>query len=80
MIKISLELTDNQAAALHQLCRKIGHVDAMRYLQPHLSRELRSEQAYDIVHGCSALQDALEELHVNYWPWIESGCAGNLDP
>lgn len=75
-VKITLELEPNQAAALHQVCRKMGHVDAMRFLQPHLGRELRSDQAYDIVHGFSKLQDALEDAGVNYWPWIESGKAG----
>lgn len=75
MVKITLELEPNHAAALHQLCRKMGHTDALQFLQPHIPREIRSDQAYDMVHACSRLQEALEEQHVNYWPWIETGRA-----
>lgn len=75
-VKITLELEPNHAAALHQLCRKMGHTDALQFLQPHISREIRSDQAYDMVHGCAVLERALEEARVNYWPWIETGRAG----
>lgn len=74
-MKITLELTPNQAAALHQVCRKMGHTDALQFLQPHIAREIRSDQAYDIVHACAELQEALEFARVNYWPWIETGQA-----
>lgn len=77
-VKITLELEPNHAAALHQVSRKMGHIDAMRFLQPHLGRELRSDQAYDIVHACAVLEQALADAGVNYWPWIESGQAGRL--
>lgn len=75
-VKITIELEPNHAAALHQLCRKIGHTDALQFLQPHINREIRSDQAYDIVHGCAMLEQALEQAGVNYWPWIETGRAG----
>lgn len=75
LITITLELEPNHAAALHQLCRKMGHTDALQYLQPQVSREIRQDQAYDIVHGCAALERALERAHVNYWPWIDTGRA-----
>ncbi len=80
LVKIALELQPNHAAALHQLCRKMGYTNALQFLQPHVSREIRSDQAYDIVHGCAALERALEEAHVNYWPWIETWTAAGVAP
>lgn len=74
-VRLTLELEADQAAALHQLCRKIGHTDALQYLYPHVNREIRSDQAYDMVHACARLEQALQEAGVNYWPWIETGSA-----
>lgn len=75
LVKITVELEPNHAAALHQLCRKLGHTDALQFLQPHVPREIRIDQAYDLVHGCAVLERALSGAQVNYWPWIETGRA-----
>lgn len=74
-IRITVELEPNHAAALKQLCRKLGHTDALQFLQPHVAREIRSDQAYDMVHGCAVLEQALEQAEVSHWPWIDTGRA-----
>lgn len=74
-MRITVELDDGQAAALHRLCDKIGHSHAMAYLYPHVSQDVRSEQASQMVSACSALQVALEDQNVRHWPWIETGRA-----
>lgn len=70
-----IELTANQAAALHRLCDKLTHSDAQNYLYGHISKELRSDQAYDMVRAAAGLQKALEEANVRGWPWVETGRA-----
>jgi hypothetical protein len=73
MIRITLELDPVEAAALHRLCDKLGHSDAMHYLYPHVNQEVRSRQAYQMVHAAAAVQNALEDTGINHWPWIETG-------
>lgn len=75
-ITITVTLEPAEACALHRLCDKIGHSDAMAYLYPHIPRDVRSDQAYEMVHACAAVQTALEEAHVRHWPWIETGRVG----
>lgn len=70
-ITLTLELEPNAAAALHRLCEKFGHRDALAFLYPHVSRETRSAQAYDMVGTCGVVQKALEDAGVGHWPWIE---------
>lgn len=75
MITITVELPPNHAAALKRLCEKFTHSDAARYLYPHVAREIRSDQAYDMVHATARLEKALEEAGVSGFPWIEAGQA-----
>ena len=72
-VTVTLTLEPAAAAALHRLCDKLGHSDAMAYLYPHLPRELRSDQAYEMVGAASVVQKALEDAGVGHWPWIETG-------
>lgn len=74
-VQIKLELTANQAAALLRLCDKFGHTDAKAFLYAHLGAELRSDQAYDMVHAVDKISTALREKHISSWPWVESGSA-----
>lgn len=72
-VTITVTLEPAQAAALHRLCDKIGHDDAMRYTYPHVQHALRSDQAYEILGACGTVQRALEDEGVRNWPWIETG-------
>ena len=74
-MKITVELTPNEAAALARLCEKFAHSDAKDYLYAHLSTELRSDQAYDMVHATARVSEALSDADVRGWPWIETGNA-----
>lgn len=73
MKTITLTLDTAQACALHRLCDKIGHSDAMAYLYPHIPAETRTAQAYEMLDACAAVQRALEDAGVGHWPWIETG-------
>jgi hypothetical protein len=75
MVKITLELEPNHAAALARLCEKFTHSDAQAYLYGHLSKEIRSDQAYDMVHATAVVSKALEDANVRGWPWVETGNA-----
>jgi hypothetical protein len=72
-VNVTVTLEPGAAAALHRLCDKFGHDDAMRLLYPHLPRELRSDQAYEMVGAAGVVQKALEDAGVRHWPWIETG-------
>ena len=74
-LQITLTIEPAAAAALHRLADKLGHSDAMQFLYPHLPRELRSNQAYEMVGACGVLQKALADAGVGSWPWIETGVA-----
>ena len=72
-MKITIELTPEQAAGLKRFAEKVGHSDAMEVLYPHRPREQRSEQAYEIIHAFDAVNVALAEADVASWPWVETG-------
>jgi hypothetical protein len=74
-LKLQIELTENQAAALRRLCDKFGHSEAKAFLYPHLPADLRRDQAYDMVHAVSKIDTALTEKRISAWPWIDSGNA-----
>lgn len=74
-VAITLELEPGEAAAIHRLCAKLGHDEALRYLYGHVPKPVRDDQAYEMVHACAAVQAALEEQHVGHFPWIETGRA-----
>lgn len=73
MITITVELEDVEAAGLLRFADKVTHDDAMSVLAPHLPKPQRVEQAYNIIHGFSRLQDALQEAGVRSWPWSDTG-------
>lgn len=73
MVTVTVTLEANEAAALKRLCDKITHSDAMKYLYPHLAKEVRNEQAYHIINATSELCEALCDAGVSDFPWINSG-------
>lgn len=72
-VRITLELEPEQAAALHRLCDKLGHEQAMAFLYDHVSKPIRVRQAYSMLEAVGLVQRELEDVHVGHWPWIESG-------
>ena len=70
-VRITVALADVEAAALRRLCSKFTHSDAQQYLYPHVAREIRSDQAYDMVRATARVGVALEDANVSAWPWIE---------
>lgn len=73
MISITLELEPGDAAALKRLVEKIGHSEALAVLYTHRPRELRNEQASQIVRAVGLLDRALQQSRVSSWPWVETG-------
>jgi hypothetical protein len=71
-LRLVIEVSPTEAAALKRLADKFGHTDAQAYLYAHLPKELRSDQAYDMVRAMAAVEKALEEADVAAWPWVES--------
>ena len=74
-ILLNIELTANEAAALARLCEKFAYSDAASYLYPHIAKEIREEQAYQMVHATSAVAAALADAGVRGWPWVDTGNA-----
>lgn len=77
MKRITIEVTDEQAAALLRLCDKFTHAQALVYLYPHLPLSLRNEQAYTMVGASAKVAEALCDAGVSSWPWIEVGSVGD---
>jgi hypothetical protein len=75
IVTLTVELSPEQAAALCRLTDKTAFSEAMAVLYPHLPRELRVDQAGHIMQACSRVHEALGELHVSAWPWIDTGRA-----
>jgi malic enzyme len=75
-VRITAELTAEQAAALARLCDKFAHEDGKSYLFPHISADVREEQCYQMVHATAVVYKALREAGVSTWPWIDTGAAG----
>jgi hypothetical protein len=72
-MRLTLNLTDTQAAALKRFAEKVSLDQTASVLYPHLSKELRADQAYEILYAFAALDDALGNANVHSWPWIETG-------
>ena len=79
-ITLLLELTRDQAAALKRCAEKISYTQAISVLYAHVSAEVRSEQAADILSAFSQLERALADSRVSAWPWIDSGHADRGEP
>lgn len=73
MITIRFEIDPVQAAALKRFAEKVTHADAQKVLYPHVSRAVRSDQAYQMIAAFSRLDEALTDAGVRSWPWIETG-------
>lgn len=73
MIKITVELEDEEAAALARLADKFGHSDGQPFLYPHVDKDVRSEQCYQMVHALTKVQKELADAGATSWPWIETG-------
>lgn len=75
-VEISVTLEPEHAAALFRLCDKFSHTDARQYLYPHLPRDIRDQQAYQMVIAADRLHRALRDAGVeSAWPWIEGACS-----
>jgi hypothetical protein len=70
---LTLNLTDTQAAALKRFAEKVSLAQAASVLYAHLSKDIRADQAYEILHAFAALDDALVHANVHSWPWIATG-------
>lgn len=73
-IQLTVELDADQAAALFRLCDKFSHSDAQQYLYPHLPKDLRSEQASQMMSATYRVLAALKDAGIeSAWPWIDTG-------
>ena len=70
-IKITVELDPDEAAALARMCEKFTHSDATAYLYPHLPKDIRNTQAYQMVHATARVYAALADAGVRGWPWVD---------
>ena len=75
IVRVTLELTPDAAAAMKRFAEKISFEQALSVLYPHLSRELRSDQASQIIAAFCTLDTALAAANVSSWPWIDTGKA-----
>lgn len=72
-IRITVALSPAQAAGLKRFIEKVAHSDALAVLYPHRPRQLRDDQAYQIIYAFSAIERALDDAGVTSWPWVETG-------
>lgn len=70
-----VELSPDEAAGLKRFADKVTHASAMEVLYPHVKRDIRDEQAYNIMNAFRSIEKALQTQHVRDWPWIETGSA-----
>ena len=74
-VSITVELPPDQAAALARICDKFCWSDADQYLYPHVAKDIRHEQSYQMMHALVRLEKALVQAGVRAWPWVETGSA-----
>lgn len=73
VITIELTLTPEAAAGLKRFAEKVSHSDALAVLYPHVKKDLRIDQAYNIMDAFGAIDRALADGGVASWPWVETG-------
>lgn len=73
MIRLTVELTPAEAAGLKRLTEKVAFSEAMAVLYPHVSADIRGDQVAQIMSATCKVFDALGELAVRTWPWIDTG-------
>lgn len=78
-VKITLDLSDEQAAGLARFADKSGFAEAMAVLYPHVRKELLDEQAATIISSLAVLERALANAGVRVWPWIETSKASETE-
>lgn len=74
-VRLTLELTPEQAAALKRFAEKVSYEQASAVLYPHVSADIRANQATAILIALDRLDEALCEAAVGSWPWIDTGRA-----
>jgi hypothetical protein len=72
-MKITVELRPENAAGLKRFAEKVSHADAMAVLYAHVKRDIRDDQASQIIEAFGVLEKALADAEVASWPWIETG-------
>lgn len=78
---ITVTLTAEQAAGLRRLCDKISHEHAQQFLYPHVSKDIRSDQAYQMLQAFDQIGEALDDAKApSTWPWLDTGRATRRDP
>jgi len=73
VITLTVELTPEQAAGLARFAEKVTYSDAQAVLYPHVSKDIRDEQAYQILAAFDQLSRRLLDAGVESWPWIDNG-------
>ena len=73
VIRVTLELTHEQAAGLLRLAEKSTYEMAASVLYGHASKELRGEQVSTINGGLARLEHALYDAGARSFPWVETG-------
>jgi hypothetical protein len=72
-ITVTFELPAEAAAGLKRFAEKVSRDQAKEVLYAHVPSELREDQAAEIIRGFAILEQALSDVGVHSWPWIESG-------
>jgi hypothetical protein len=75
LVRVTLELPADLAAALARFSDKVTHVEARAVLYPHVSAQIRSDQAHQIIAAFHELERSLQDAGVRGWPWVETGSA-----
>lgn len=73
--RITLELAPDAAAALCRFMEKMTFSMARDVIYGHNPKDLQEDQAYQIVHACSTVHQALTDAGVRGWPWVDTGRA-----
>lgn len=66
-VRLTVELTPDQAAALYRVCDKLTHGDAAAMLPPG---PMRGDKAYEILYALEVLRRSLEatgRISVDSW-------------
>jgi hypothetical protein len=69
---IAIELTAEQAQALHWLARHLAFEDALQSTPPHLGMDVRKERAYGIVHAAAELEEQIAKAGAHGDAWMYS--------
>jgi hypothetical protein len=69
-------LTPGEAAGLKRLADKTGLSEAMAILYPHIDKEIKGDQAREILRALANIHKALETMNVSSFPWIDCGRTG----